>query len=280
MAKAAIIFVLMALVLPFCWSGIWERKPWQNYGRNYLDRYQYIPKKQVTARKLMKYFLNRAPQRLTKRSSSEGVFYDVVFVLDSSGSVGSKEFKNALLALQTLITRAKNDTLYAGITFSTTANITYNFTYPIQAMKNLGKTVYIPGRTNTQEALDKCRTELFFKRESGYRRLSYKRILIVTDGQSNIEKPKTLYNAFRLKNMGIEIFVIAIGKYLKGIAEIVGLASSTDAHLYRVRNMKDLLDIVHLIPPWEFLRQQQKTWLENMFEDMDDEFKYIKKRNR
>lgn len=230
--------------------------------------------------KLMKYFLDRDPQRLTKRAASDGIFYDVGFVLDSSGSVGSKEFKNAILALQTLITRAKDDTLYAGIAFSTTANVTFNFTNPLKAMKKLGKTVYVPGKTNTQEALDKCRRELFLKKESGYRRLSYKRLLVVTDGQSNIEKQKTLYNAFRLKNMGIEIFVVAIGSYLKGIAEIVGLASSTDAHLYRVRNMRGLLEIIHLIPPWQFLRDQQKTWLENMFEDMDDGSKYITKRNR
>jgi Mg-chelatase subunit ChlD len=223
----------------------------------------------------MKFFLNRDISRLSKRSTSDGIFYDVVFLLDSSGSVGLKEFRNSILALQTLVTRAKTDTLYAGITFSTVANVTFNFTRPLDAMKHIGKTHYVPGMTNTQQALDVCRTNLFLRRGTGYRRLSYKRILVVTDGQSNLEKEKTLYNAFRLKNMGVEIFVIAVGKYLKGIAEIVGLASSTDAHLYRVRNMKGLLEIVHLIPPWDLLRNQQKTWLENMFEDMDDELKYV-----
>lgn len=221
-------------------------------------------------------FLDRNPNRRLKRQINNGIFYDVVFLLDSSASVGAKEFKDAVLALQTLITRAKDDTVYAGITFSTTANITFSFTDPLDAMKHIGQIKYRPGLTNTQGALELCREELFRKIKSGMRRLSYKRILIVTDGQSNVKKQLTLYKAFKLKNMGIEIFVIAIGSYLRGIAEIVGLASSTDAHLYRVKNMKDLLEIVQLIPPWDLIKAQQKTWLENMFADVDDSLKYQK----
>jgi hypothetical protein len=38
MGKAAILLVVMAMVMPSLCS-IWEKKPWQNYGRrNYLDR--------------------------------------------------------------------------------------------------------------------------------------------------------------------------------------------------------------------------------------------------
>lgn len=226
-------------------------------------------------------FLDRKDEanRISKRDVDDGgLMYDVVFMLDSSASVGGQDFKNAVMALQTLITRAKDSTLYAGVTFSSTANVTFNFTNPLDAMKHIGKITYVPGLTNTQEALHVCREELFRNKKSGYRRLSYKRILIVTDGQSNVKKQLTLYKAFRLKNMGIEVFVVAVGNYLRGIAEIVGLASSTDAHLYRVRDMKGLLEVVHLIPPWQLIREQQRTWLENMFDDVDDSLKYINKR--
>lgn len=229
----------------------------------------------------MRTFLERSnDHRVSKRSLGEGITYDVVFVLDSSASVGAKDFKNGVMALQTLITRAKDSTKYAGVTFATVANITFNFTDPLDAMKLIGQVKYRPGMTNTQHALDVCRNDLFLNKKSGYRRLSYKRILIVTDGQSNVEKEQTLYNAFRLKNMGIEIFVVAVGKYLRGIAEIVGLASSTDAHLYRVRNMRGLLEVVRLIPPWDLIRDQQRTWLENMFDDVDDSLKYVKRHKR
>ncbi|KXJ19100.1 collagen alpha-1(XXII) chain [Exaiptasia diaphana] len=269
------ISVILLLSVP-CWGGIWERGRRLQKRKNFLDRYQHVPSKVQTARKLMTNFLDRNSNRRLKREIENGIFYDVVFLLDSSSSVGKKEFRNAVLALQTLITRAKDDTVYAGITFATTANVTFTFTNPLDAMKHIGQIKYRPGLTNTQEALEICREELFRKIKSGMRRLSYKRILIVTDGQSNVKKQLTLYKAFKLKNMGIEIFVIAVGGYLRGIAEIVGLASSTDAHLYRVKNMKDLLEIVQLIPPWDLIRQQQKTWLENMFEDVDDSLKYQK----
>ena len=110
---------------------------------------------------------------------------------------------------------------------------------------------YHPGHTNTQAALRLCAEQFFLNyRSSGVRKVSYKRVLILTDGSSNVNKEETLFNAFKLKELGAEIFVIAVGKYLKGISEIVGMASSTDHHLYRVRDMGLLLKIVTLIPKW------------------------------
>lgn len=104
-----------------------------------------------------------------------------------------------------------------------------------------------------------------FTAKPGLRIVSYKRVLIVTDGQSNVEQHKTLYNSFRLKNLGIEVFVVAVGKYMRGIAEIVGLASSTDAHLFRVKDLTDFSEIVKMIPDWKELRKAQyKTWLHQM----------------
>ncbi|XP_032221860.1 uncharacterized protein LOC5520805 [Nematostella vectensis] len=275
----SLVALVLAMVSPSL-EYIWERK--DSFERNYYDRYQKIPPRIETARKFMENFLDRdikelddGAKNIRRRSVGDNIFYDVVFVLDSSASVGVKDYKNGILALQTLITRAKEDTRYAGITFSTEANITFYFTDPLDAMKGLGGITYAPGMTNTQAALDICRTQLWLNKKSGFRRLSFKRILIVTDGQSNINMERTLYNAFQLKNMGIEIFVVAVGKYLRGIAEIVGLASSTDAHLYRVRNLRGLLEVVHLIPPWRLIHQQQRTWLANMFENVEDEFKYF-----
>lgn len=64
---------------------------------------------------------------------------------------------------------------------------------------------------------------------------------------------------------GTQIFVIAIGKYLRGISEIVGLASSTDAHLYRVADVNGLLRVVRMIPPWHRMREYMShSWLSEM----------------
>lgn len=82
---------------------------------------------------------------------------------------------------------------------------------------------------------------------------------MVTDGQSNIKKDLVKFNANRLKSMGVEVFVIAVGEYLEGIKEMVEIASSTDAHMYRVANMRGLVNVVKLVPA------VNRPWFEHIF---------------
>ena len=60
----------------------------------------------------------------------------------------------------------------------------------------------------------------------------------------------TLFKAFNLKQDGVEIFVVAVGGFSFGIQEILGLASSTDRHLFRVLDMDGLIEVTNLIPSW------------------------------
>ena len=132
-------------------------------------------------------------------------------------------------------------------------------------MISLRQIPFEAGKTNTQDALKMCRKKLVYSKISNARPGVSKRVLIVTDGQSNVDKQKTLYEALQLKNAGIQVFVIAVGKYLKGIAEIMALASSTDAHLYRVADSQGLLKVVRLIPSWHIIKSyMQRTWLNIM----------------
>ena len=85
---------------------------------------------------------------------------------------------------------------------------------------------------------------------SGFDPDGWKNVLLVTDGLSNMGKALTLYNAFNLKNAGVEIFVVAVGGYQFGFQEIMGLASSSDKHLYRVRDFDGLITVTSLIPAW------------------------------
>ncbi|KAJ7357408.1 hypothetical protein OS493_024919 [Desmophyllum pertusum] len=80
-------------------------------------------------------------------------------------------------------------------------------------------------------------------------------------GSSNMNIHLTLYRAFQLKSLGVEMFVIGVGNYMPGIQELVGIASSTDRHLFRVRDAMSLLDIARLIPPWKYLHQHQLPWV-------------------
>lgn len=75
-------------------------------------------------------------------------------------------------------------------------------------------------------------------------------MLIVTDGQANIKKQLSLIRkqprapalekALKLKQSGIEVFVVAVGEYLDGIEELSKMASSPNAHMYRVEDMNGL----------------------------------------
>ena len=72
----------------------------------------------------------------------------------------------------------------------------------------------------------------------------------MTDGLSNVKTDLTPFEAFQLKAVGIEIFVVAVGGFEYGIQEIIMMASSTDKHVHRVNNFQGFLDVVQLIPPY------------------------------
>ena len=192
--------------------------------------------------------------------------FDAVVVIDASKSVTRKGHLKSLRALRLLIEKINPETRLAAISYSSKATLRFSFTRKQEAIKKLNITEipYEGGHTNTQDALNKC-TKLILNPRNGARRKSPKRVLILTDGQSNMHKSKTLYRAFQLKNAGAQVFVIAIGEYIKGINEIVSLASSTDGHLYRVKDANGLLRVVKLIPHWTMIKSfMQRTWLSGM----------------
>ncbi len=80
-------------------------------------------------------------------------------------------------------------------------------------------------------------------------------VLLVTDGQSNVDSHLTEAKANALKTSGVEIYVVAVGSYIYGIDEIVKVASSIpqsippnpDPFLYRVKSLAGFWNIVKLI---------------------------------
>lgn len=170
-----------------------------------------------------------------------------MIVIDSSQSVPEANFTQGMRALKNLVTRFRPSTKFAAILFSTKAKVVFPFVTPRKAMEKLLGIKYEGGFTNTQAALRKS-GKLFASKKSGVRDFAYKRMFILTDGQSNIKKKKTLYLALLLKEMGVEVFVMAVGKRIEGINELAMLATSTNRHLYRVADMDQLLQVVDEIP--------------------------------
>ena len=73
-------------------------------------------------------------------------------------------------------------------------------------------------------------------------------VFLVTDGQSNIDQGQTVPNAKKLKDDGVEVFVIGVGDFSSGIEEIVQIASlPVEDHVLRVKSYGDMIDVVKLV---------------------------------
>lgn len=228
-----------------------------------LTGFQRVPKESVTAKKIERFFIQNKGRH---RRSVDQTFYDVVLVFDASNSIRKRDFYRGVKALESLIDKASPNTHYAAVTYSHKAKVDFSFTDPQTAKYNLHTTIHFIGhKTNTQEAFEKCRTELFQNKNSNLRPRAKKRVLLLTDGNSNMNIHLTLYRAFQLKMLGVEMFVIGVGNYMPGIHELVGIASSTNRHLFRVRDTLSLLDIARLIPPWKYMHQHQLPWVMNNY---------------
>ena len=104
------------------------------------------------------------------------------------------------------------------------------------------------------DALKKAQNMLLLNRDSGVRAGSRKRLLLVTNGPSE-RKPndsaklqKIMWEAIQIRQMGPEVFLVAVGHRISRIDELVVIPSSTDAHFYRVSSMTALKQIVDGIP--------------------------------
>lgn len=73
-------------------------------------------------------------------------------------------------------------------------------------------------------------TVYVFRFFTGRRVFSRKMVFLVTDGHSNVKLHLTIPKANALKNSGVEIFVVAVGKYINGIDEMVKVASYPPEH--------------------------------------------------
>ena len=73
-------------------------------------------------------------------------------------------------------------------------------------------------------------------------------VLLVTDGRSNEKRHLTITKANALKKSGVQIFVVAVGRYIRGIDEIVKVASYPPKHfVLRVKTLDGFWRIIQLI---------------------------------
>ena len=86
----------------------------------------------------------------------------------------------------------------------------------------------------------------------GGRFADHKNVLLITDGQSNVHPTLTVSNADKLKRLGVNIYVFAVGDYIPGIGEMVQVAGSKDStkpdpYLFRIKGYHQLWEFTKLV---------------------------------
>jgi len=177
-------------------------------------------------------------------------YLDLVFLIDSSGSVGDKNFPKALNFTKTIIdfmNIGENDTRVAIINFGNNAHIInyLNTTYnKSELFKIVDSIPYLAQMTNTQEALSEA-NKTILNEEYGMRPVSTgvpKVVVVLTDGQSNVSPLLTIPNAQLIKDRGISIVSVGVGKTLSQ-KELEGIASNKD-DVYNVDDYDGIFQIL------------------------------------
>ena len=158
---------------------------------------------------------------------------DLVFVLDASGSVGFNNFQK-IKAFAENVTNTfvigPQDTQVGAIVFSNTANISFqlnSFTDRSAVVEAIREIVYFGDYTNTADALRTLRLyALTTKGGARPRILAIPHVaIVVTDGRSNVNRSWTIPEAEAVREAGIIVFAVGIGKRIN-MTELNAMASS------------------------------------------------------
>ena len=169
---------------------------------------------------------------------------DVVFVLDSSASVGKDNFKYMLdfaAALVEEVGGMSNEHRFSLITYSTEVNLIFSlgrYWNTDQTTKAILSTRYTPGSTNTAGGLRTAKD--VFSNGYGGRYSAEDVVILLTDGESNVNSEDTIPAAEALKKDGVKIITVGIG--LTDLDEVQAIASS-DRDVFQAKDFRALKDI-------------------------------------
>lgn len=175
---------------------------------------------------------------------------DVCFMIDLSGSTRDEYertmtyVRQAVYALDFTFGRAR----VAVITYGSTATVQFNLNKYSSRDDVINALRFMPdiGRTNTQEAISRMRNDVF--RVSQGDRAGVRNIgVLVTDGNSNIDRRNTIVEAVRARGEDIAMYVIALGTGVD-MAEVNGVAGyrqeATSDYVYNVANTTQVPSVV------------------------------------
>lgn len=157
-----------------------------------------------------------------------------MFALDSSTSMGKKNFKTMLDATKSFISSADVDsgkTRFGILIYSTHHSVIFQlnrYKTEKEIMEAIDNIEYMAGSTNTAGALRVMRNEMFTS-ANGARKKADKIGIIITDGVSNVNYHKVIPEAEKIRQKGIHLLAIGVG--LNNTVELDGIAGRPENKL-------------------------------------------------
>lgn len=158
--------------------------------------------------------------------------FDMVILMDSSGSIGLENFKkeqNFVLALVDKLKIGENDTRVAIINYNTNIFdvVTFNSTQTKKFISDKVNAInYNGGGTYTYNALKRA-NEFILQEKNGMRSVKSgipKVIVVITDGVSQ-NQVQTLAQSQLIKNRGFSVLSVGVGTGINWV-ELIGIAST------------------------------------------------------
>ena len=195
---------------------------------------------------------------------------DLVYVVDSSGSINHKDPRNwditkeFLVSVTRLFTIGPDDVQVGFVLFSEVATVEWGLTrYQDQAslISAIRNVHYIAETTNLNDALYLTRTQVLAAGQ-GTRPGASLAVLILTDGEDNVPvegTPLTLQNATALKQAGVQVIAIGVSDQVDEarLREIV--TAPADTHYYAVDDFQALTSVAARLRPTVCLTQAPTT---------------------
>lgn len=169
---------------------------------------------------------------------------DIVFAFDSSTTVTRENFLLMIEFAKDMVedTEVDNGSVRVGaLLYSSVAQVQFDLhSYSTKRgiLDAFDRLPYMPGRTNTAEALRKIRTKMF-KTRKGDRGEVENVVVIVTGSMSDRNTKKTITEARKLRSKKVHIYAVGVG--LTDTRELEGISSPpAAANSFALRSFSEL----------------------------------------
>ena len=174
---------------------------------------------------------------------------DLAFIIDSSSSLGSRDFKRTLRFCKNIVKNlefASGKTRIAAMTYNDDSWVRFHFnrySSKQEVLDAIDIFHYTWGATFTSEALRRLREDVFDP-QNGDRPSVTNKVILITDGVSNILPQRTIPEARNAARAGIHIYAIGVG--LNNTDEVKGIASDADS-VFLYSSYAELVDMSDIV---------------------------------